>query len=225
MFGRHVYCFDNDHHFCNLATVMDHLEIELKFYLADFHTLRAHLLDLGAVCIGPRTFEHNVRYETEDGRLLKNNSLLRLRKDQGTTLTFKSPPLKADPRFKVYRELEVRVNDFDTMDAILRDLGFLRRQVYEKWRETWKLNDTTLCMDSLPFGNFLEIEGSPEPIIRIVHDLGLRWDERILSSYLGMFAVLRKKELLPFSDVTFNNFETVRIPFEHHRHLFEAGGE
>ncbi|MCB2147405.1 MAG: class IV adenylate cyclase [Deltaproteobacteria bacterium] len=201
---------------------MEHLEIELKFYISNFSALRRRLQELGAACICQRTFEHNARYETEDGRLLKNKCLLRLRKDQGTSLTFKSPPPAVGTRFKVYRELEVSVNDFDTMDAILNALGYFCCQVYEKWRETWQLKDTTLCMDTLPFAGFLEIEGSPEPIMQIIRDLGLRWEHRILASYLGIFEALRKKENLPFSDVTFDNFKSVSIPFNRYAHLFEA---
>ena len=202
---------------------MEHLEIELKFVIHDLSGLRGRLQDLGAACIGERTFEHNIRYETEDGRLLKNNCLLRLRKDQGTTLTFKSPPPATDARFKIHRELEVSVSDFDAMDAILMALGYFRCQVYEKWRETWQLNDATLCVDTMPFGRFLEIEGSPDTILQIVHALGLRWQHRILSSYLGIFEILREKEGLPFSDITFDNFKTVSISFDRYAHLFEAG--
>jgi adenylate cyclase class 2 len=202
---------------------MEQLEIELKFYISNLGTLRDRLLDLGAVCTGPRSFEHNARYETEDGRLLRNNCLLRLRKGRGTTLTFKSPPPQNDGRFKIYRELEVSVNDFDTMDAILNALGFFRRQIYEKWRETWQFNGATLCMDTMPFGSFMEIEGSPEAITQIVKVLGLHWEQRIISSYLGVFAVLREKEALAFTDVTFDNFKSVRFTFDQYRHLFEAG--
>ena len=202
---------------------MNHLEIEIKFYFSSFDTLRGRLLDLGATCIVQRAFEHNVRYDTEDRRLLKNKCLLRLRTDPDTTLTFKSPPPEADTQFKIYRELEVRVNDFDTMEAILNALGYFRCQVYEKWRETWQLKDTTLCMDTMPFGRFLEIEGSPEPIMQMVNDLELQWGHRILSSYLGIFEVLRKMERLGFTDVTFDNFKTVSIPFDRYRHRFEAG--
>ncbi len=221
--NRNVYCFDNRVDFCKFAVVMEHLEIELKFYISNLGTLRERLLDVGAACIVQRTFEHNVRYDTEEDRLLKNSCLLRLRKDHGTTLTFKSPPPEADTRFKVYRELEVSVSDFNTMQAILNALGFLRSQVYEKWRETWQLNGTTLCMDTMPFGSFLEIEGSADSIMQVVHILGLRWEHRIRSSYLGMFTVLREKEGLPFGDVTFENYKTLSIPFDRHRHLFEAG--
>jgi len=217
------YCFDRWIDFCNLPVSMEHLEIELKFYISNFAALRRRLQDLGAACICQRTFEHNARYETEDGRLLKNKCLLRLRKDRGTTLTFKSPPPMADARFKIHRELEVCVNDFDTMNAIVIALGFVRRRVYEKWRETWQLNDATLCVDILPFGSFLEVEGSPEPILQIVKALGLNWKQRILSSYLGIFQILRKKEELPFSDITFDNFNNVSLHFDRYLHLFETG--
>ena len=204
---------------------MEHLEIELKFFVSDFGPLRERLQQLGAVRTGERTFEHNVSYETEDDRLLKNRCLLRLRRDRQTTLTFKSPPAEADHRFKVYRELEVSLSDFDTMDAILNALGFYRRQVYEKWRQTWQLDEAVLCLDTMPFGSFLEIEARPEPILQLVRDLGLAWENRILANYLGIFAALKKKEGWVFSDVTFDNFADVRFSFERYRHLFEAGNE
>lgn len=202
---------------------MEHLEIELKFFISRLDRLRDRLAACGAVCIAARAFEHNVRYETADDRLRQARCLLRLRKDRQVTLTFKSPPPETDARFKIYRELEVGVDDFDTMDAILRALGFRRRQVYEKWRESWRLNGTTLCLDTMPFGDFLEIEGSPESIVKIVRELGLCWEKRILASYLGLFTRLREKEGLPFDDVTFGNFEPVAIRFDRYRHLFESG--
>ncbi|WP_319526337.1 class IV adenylate cyclase [uncultured Desulfosarcina sp.] len=202
---------------------MEHLEIELKFYVSDFDFLRSRLADLGAECIGQPTLEHNIRYETDDNRLLKNKCLLRLRRDRQTTLTFKSPPPEEDDRFKVYRELEVSISDFETMDAILNALGFFRRQVYEKRRETWQLNDALLCLDAMPFGSFLEIEGRPDTITQVVRDLGLAWEHRILANYLGMFETLKEKEGWTFFDVTFDNFADVRFFFERYRHLFEAG--
>ncbi|BBO72437.1 hypothetical protein DSCA_63670 [Desulfosarcina alkanivorans] len=203
---------------------MDHIEIELKFHISDFDDLRGRFLDLGALCIRRQTLEINARYDTGDNRLLERHCLLRLRKDVGATLTFKSPPPTAGTRFKRFRELEVGVSDFDTMEAILNALGYRRRQTYEKWRETWQAEGVTLCLDTMPFGRFLEIEGEPDAIMLMVRDLGLQWDRRILYSYLGIFEVLREKEELPFRDVTFDNFKAVSIPFERHCHRFETGG-
>ncbi len=203
---------------------MEHLEIEIKFNVSDFYDLRSRLMDMDATCIGQRTFERNVRYDTEDSRLLEKGCLLRLRKDTDITLTFKSPPGVPETEYKVYRELEVTVNDFDAMDALLKNLGFAPRQIYEKWRETWRLDGEIICMDTMPFGRFLEIEGSPEPIKRLAGKLGLSWEHRILQSYLEMFSVLRKMEGLDFIDVTFDNFRSVRIPFDRYRSRFEADG-
>lgn len=202
---------------------MEHLEIELKFYISDFDSLRERLTKLGGVCTGQLAVEHNIRYETADNRLLKKKCLLRLRKDRQTTLTFKSPPPEKDDRFKVYRELEVCVSNFETMDAILNAIGYFRRQVYEKRRETWQLNDALLCLDAMPFGSFLEIEGRPETITKVIRDLGLSWQHRILANYLGMFDTLKEKEGWTFFDVTFDNFADVCFSFGQYRHLFEVG--
>lgn len=202
---------------------MEPLEIELKFFIADPAELARRLADRHARLTGSRVFEYNVRYETADETLLKRRCLLRLRKDRTATLTFKAPPAQADDRFKVYRELEVEVSDFDTMDAILAALGFFRRQVYEKWRETWHLNGATLCLDTLPFGTFLEIEGQPAAITAAMADLGLSWKRRILSSYLQIFAVLREQRQLTFEDLTFDHFEGLELAFDAYRQRFEVG--
>lgn len=201
---------------------MEHLEIELKFFLPHPGDLRKRLRACNAQCRRRRTFEYNVRYDTADGRLLKNNCLLRLRKDRSATLTVKAPPATTDDRFKIFRELEVGVADFDSMDAILKALGFFRRQTYEKWRETWRYRGATVCLDSLPFGNFLEIEGNPDQITTIAGDLGLQWERRILHSYLAIFALLRDRAALPFNDVTFDNFRGVQLQFDTYRRLLEA---
>ena len=211
--------------FAIVRPMTDHLETELKFYLSGFETLRNRLPELGADRTDPNTLEYNVRYETADERLRKTKCLLRLRKARRTTLTFKSPPPTADSRFKTHRELEVKVDDFDALDAILQALGFHRRQVYEKWRETWQLDAATICLDTMPYGHFLEIEGQPDAIIAAVGKLGLSWHRRIIDTYLGMFEQMQKDEKLGFNDLTFANFQHVTIDFDRYRPMFEAAGK
>lgn len=194
---------------------MEHQEIEVKFYLTDLLEIRNRIEKLGATSRG-RVFETNIRYEDKTSGLIKTGRLLRLRKDGRTTLTFKSKPetgqLEAqDRQFKVHRELEVEVDDFDTMSAILNELGFHREQVYEKWRETFEIDETIFCLDSLPFGDFLEIEGGRDDITTYAARLGLRWDDRILENYLGLFELLRRQYRLSFNDVTFDNFSNLQI--------------
>ena len=146
----------------------------MKFYLKDRKAVREKILDLGAESRG-RFFESNIRFEDRDKSLVRRRSLLRLRRDDRVWLTFKSEPEEKDPRFKVCRELETEVDDFETMESILNALGFFPDQTYEKYRETLVLGDTQFCLDEMPFGDFLEIEGTKDEILNMVETLRLNW--------------------------------------------------
>jgi adenylate cyclase, class 2 len=191
---------------------MDSLEIEVKFFLSDPKIVRKNILQLGAQNLG-RFFELNIRFEDKEKSLLKKNALLRLRKDNHVTLTYKSEPEIDDVDFKIFRELEVEVSDFDVMKSMLTSLGFCAEQVYEKWRETLVLQNIHFCVDTMPFGSFLEIEGTKENILYMAGKLGLKWENRILFNYLKIFDVLKTQENLTFSDVTFENFKQLSLDF------------
>ena len=192
---------------------MSHLEIEVKFFLEDKTAVRKKILALGGVSQGER-FETNIRFEDRDKSLIKRNVLLRLRKDSQAILTFKSPPEVADSEFKVYREIETQVSDFENTKQILAGLGFLPEQVYEKWRETFTAGPVVLCLDTLPYGDFLEIEADKTSILQWAEKLGLAWENRLVTNYLEMFARIRERYGLPFTDVTFENFEGVVVNSE-----------
>ena len=198
---------------------MDSLEIEVKFFLPDLNSVRESLIKLGARSLG-RFFEVNIRFEDRDKSLIKKNALLRLRKDNRVTLTYKSEPEPHDLNFKIFRELEVEVSDFDVMESILNSLGFCAEQVYEKWRETLVLQNTHFCLDTMPFGTFLEIEGNRENIPDMARKLGLEWEDRILFNYLKIFDVLKRQENINFSDVTFENFKHLSFDFSEHLLVF-----
>jgi adenylate cyclase class 2 len=202
---------------------MDSLEIEVKFFLPDLNSVRESLIKLGARSLG-RFFEVNIRFEDRDKSLIKKNALLRLRKDNRVTLTYKSEPEPHDLNFKIFRELEVEVSDFDVMESILNSLGFCAEQVYEKWRETLVLQNTHFCLDTMPFGTFLEIEGNRENIPDMARKLGLEWEDRILFNYLKIFDVLKRQENINFSDVTFENFKQLSFDFSEHLLFFTRKG-
>ena len=195
-----------------MAIKAEPLEIEVKFLLPDVENLRQRIASTGAIEQG-RVFETNFRFDDANGSLAGNLSLLRLRKADGTTLTFKSKPPETDNQFKIHTEYEVTVSDFDMMRRILERLGVRRRQVYEKWRETFILNATHLCVDAMPFGDFLEIEGTKTAIIAVASRLGLVWERRILLNYLEIFSIVKQHFGLPFDDVTFDNFASLQLDF------------
>ena len=200
------------------------LEIEIKFHLSDPARTFKRLNQIGAKA-QPKVFETNVRFEDEACSLKSGNRLLRLRQDNRCRLAYKSAPKKQGTQCKVYQELEVDVSDFETMSAILNALGYQGVQIYEKWRQTHAWQDVSICMDTMPYGDFLEIEGPEQGIRRAAHALNMQWEKRILTNYLAIFETLRKNNGLPFKDVTFDNFKQYAIDITAYLPQFEADPE
>jgi len=201
---------------------MNKLEIEVKFFLEDVKTVREQLIQSGADSHG-RIFESNICFDNADDGLFLSESLLRLRKDKKTTLTYKAKPDVDDPEFKVVKELEVEVSHFETMLNILGALGFHRSQVYEKYRESFSIGDVELCLDCMPFGDFLEIEGGKDEIRNLAQQIGMQWNRRIIDNYRSMFDIIKQRLLLSFTDITFDNFSTVKLDIETFLPQFETG--
>jgi adenylate cyclase, class 2 len=198
------------------------IETEVKFHLPDPAAMRSRLIGLGALSSG-RAPERNIRFENDAIGLLRHRAMLRLRQGPTATLTYKSPPDQADPEFKQLVELEVGVADFEAMEKILIALGFRPQQRYEKQRETLRLGCTAFCMDTLPFGDFLEIEGPREEIRDYAGRLGLSWDRRILLTYLEMFEIITSFHGLKLADLTFDNFNGVAVNLTACLPMLEAG--
>ena len=188
---------------------MTALEIEVKFFLESSESVEEQAKALGAA-FGDAVKESNIRYETRDNALYANKSLLRLRRaDRSTLLTFKAETRPAQTDYKIHTEYEVSVDSFEMMQNILESLGFHQVQVYEKQRRTSQMGDVTLCLDTMPYGVFLELEGPGEAIRQVAGRLGLAWEDRILMNYLEMFDRIRSEKELAINDVTFENFRAV----------------
>jgi adenylate cyclase class 2 len=201
---------------------MGPVETEVKFHVTDPSAIRMRLTALGARSLG-RSHERNICFEDEGRNLIRRKCLLRLRQDRKTTLAFKSVPSDADPSFKQLVEMETEVADFEAMRRILAALGYHPEQTYEKWRESLVLEQTTFCLDALPFGDFLEIEGPKDTIIDVAGRLSLDWRKRIVLNYLEIFDLIRTRHNLPFRDVTFDNFAAAAVRVASVLHLLEAG--
>jgi adenylate cyclase class 2 len=124
--------------------------------------LTAKLGDLGAVFRG-EDFEEN--YLHRGGVLDGRNAILRLRKTHGTTLLTYKERLRYDDDIKHRIEHETEVTDVDATESIIEKLGYQLSIVYEKHRRTWHLGKVEVVLDELPFGYYMEIEGTIEDII------------------------------------------------------------
>jgi len=134
-------------------------EIEKKYRLSreqNEFVLEA-LKEIGAVFEG-EDFEENILFSNSD--LLEKRAVLRLRKiDEKTILTYKQR-VQNDFAVKQNLEYETEVSDFGEIAKIIENLGFRQTLVYEKRRRTWKFRAVEIVLDVLPFGLFMEIEGS-----------------------------------------------------------------
>ncbi|HZD10253.1 MAG TPA: class IV adenylate cyclase [Candidatus Binatia bacterium] len=183
------------------------LEVEVKFVIDELPAFRARLLATGAKRTKRRLHERNVRFDDDEGSLLRKGQLLRLRQDDEARLTFKGmADADQGSEAKVREELETTVGSFDIIAEILEHLGFEAQQVYEKYRETFALDDVEVVLDELPYGNFVELEGSEEGIRAAAGKLDLPWEQRILDNYLYLMARMKKRYGLDFDDLTFENF-------------------
>ncbi len=202
---------------------MTNLEVEVKFYLEDIGDARNRIGKAGGV-FEKKEKENNLRFEDEQFSLIKNGALLRLRHTDGKTLlTYKGKVKHPAAGCKVYDEREVTVSDLDEMTNILAFIGYRPVQRYEKIRETWRLEGALLCLDTMPYGNFIEIEGEPGGIRKIAGMTGFDWKNRILTNYLAIFEKLKEKFNLDFNDVTFDNFKNTDIDFKKCLHWFVEG--
>jgi adenylate cyclase class 2 len=64
------------------------------------------------------------------------------------------------------------------MEKIIERLGYRLTAVYEKRRKYWQFGDVEVVLDELPFGQFMEIEGTIEDIGKTESLLGLKEIER-----------------------------------------------
>lgn len=188
------------------------LEVEVKFLVSDLTAVRQAVLDAGGTPVKPRVYERNVRYDTADEQLLQKQQLLRLRQDTAVVVTFKAPSSQQEgSEAKVREEVEITVDDFDKTDQLFQRLGFIPLQVYEKYRETFHLNQVEIVLDEMPYGNFVELEGSEPHLKAVAKMLDLPWEARLLTNYLALMSQLRQQFNLPFNDLTFANFENLEI--------------
>jgi|SRR5688572_26298871 len=117
--------------------------------------------------------------DRSDGEELEENTLfsggvlearpcvLRLRRVGGRAiLTYKERYPSAAP-IKHQREDETEVADPAALAQILDAIGFKPAVIYEKRRSTWQVGQAEVVVDELPFGLFMEIEGSEKEITRV----------------------------------------------------------
>lgn len=162
------------------------LEYELKYLNPDLDGLRGRLEVIGAMKVAGPYYEENLVFDYEDRSLKAQGILLRLRQKGGkdAVLTVKRPSdADQDSRLKVLEEHETKVSDFEATRMVLETLGYAVAFRYDKVREKWHLNGVDICMDTLPFGDFVELEGPEQNVCIVAEKTGLDGCETTKATY------------------------------------------
>jgi adenylate cyclase, class 2 len=167
------------------------LESELKIPVTDFKPVRAALHRERAVVVQAMAREINLLLDTQDEKLRKAGSLLRLRQHgDREILTFKGP-VSYHGAVKERVEHEAEFRDLGRMVEIFGSLGFSVSMRYEKDREEWLLGEFSVVLDHTPMGNFVEVEGPPERLEQTARLLGLDTATALRGSYVSLWLEYR----------------------------------
>ncbi len=175
-----------------MAAIRMAIETEKKYLLTagKYSELISALESSGAESAG-EDFEENIIFT--GGILIDKQAVLRLRRIGEITLLTYKERIPSQSGIKQQIEHETIVEDFDAALQIFESLGFTRSLVYEKKRRTWRFDDAEAVLDVLPFGLYMEIEGSVKAIERIEKLLGIEAFEAVHETYPQLTARFGRK--------------------------------
>lgn len=178
-------------------------EVELKVRAAH-DDLRERLREIGATPVG-RIRQADTYYDAPHRDFATTDEALRIRREERidddsawgpdhstTKVTYKGPLVEAES--KTREEFETGVDEGETLDSILRRLGFDPVATVEKTRERYEHDGYTVALDEVAgLGEFVEVETEAEVVeparegaVRLLSTLDVDPDRHVTTSYLGM---------------------------------------
>lgn len=145
-------------------------EIEAKWLNIDIAVMRQRLEAIGAKLVASERLMTRCVFDYPDKRLEKIGGWVRVR-NEGDKITLSYKQLN-DRTLHGTKEVTVVVDDFDTTCAFLQSIGLEQNSFQETKRESWKLDDTEIELDTWPWiPSFVELEAKDEAQLRKVATL------------------------------------------------------
>lgn len=200
---------------CSADRVRMRIETELKFPVNDLGAVVERLRQMSTDHT-PWYFEHNIILDDDKGTLKKQDILLRLRAGLNNKLTLKLPlENKRSGLAKKRQEYETTLDNINEAESIFSCLGFGAWLRYEKCRQVWRLDRVRICLDVLPFGRFVEVEGPEEFIIEAAFQLGLDPSRATARTYHELNRdYIARNRLEPSDDFVFDPLELKAVAKE-----------
>ena len=173
-------------------------EVEVKLPVRNLDPLRESLRESDARLLAATHEEVNDLYDFPSDDVSRSLSgtgrTVRLRTAAGKTILTYKGKARFQNGVKTREEREVEVSDRAEAEGILAGLGLSRRFRYEKRREEWSFEDCAVALDETPIGKFVEVEGDPASIRKVLVHLGLDFAEAIPYSYAELYQRRRKEQ-------------------------------
>ena len=182
------------------------IEIEVKVKIPKEKTdIEKKLLELGAEFVGIEKHV-DIYYNSPQRDFSKTDEALRIRnaksehKNVENIITYKGP--KIDSESKTRKEIEIKIDDENSADEILKALGFRASGRVDKTRKNYKLKEIYVSLDDVEWlGKFMELEIDSvkedfelekKRIFKVLKSFGFKKDDVIRESYLEMLKEIRK---------------------------------
>jgi adenylate cyclase class 2 len=178
----------------NPASSAPREETEVKIPVSDLSEVRRKLQAAGASLRAPEHDESNVLFDDPERKLSGSGRTVRLRRAAGRAILTYKGVARFEAGAKIREERETEVADAAEAEAILAGLGLTPRFRYDKRREEWSCENSIVALDTTPIGLFVEVEGDPLTIRRVVTLLGLDASESVPYSYAALYARRRKED-------------------------------
>lgn len=160
------------------------METEVKFKMTKKQFLAILSLAENKFGNSNKLHQEDILFEHPLLKLAKNGIVLRLRKENSSNyLTWKGKDA-GNQKYKIKKELEMQINDRETLLSILSSLGFRKNMQIRKTRHEFSRNNCKVCFDEVKgLGFFLEIEGQKKDIESFVGIFDLEKKARVTKGY------------------------------------------
>lgn len=182
-------------------------EVEAKWLDIDVEELRKKLLAVGAELVFPKRLFTRKVYDYSDKALSKKGAWVRVR-DEGDKITMSYKQLD-DRSLHGTKEVNVIVNNFEAACSMLEALGLTSYAYQETKRESWKLDDAEIEIDTWPWiPTFVEIEAkSEESVKNAAKKLELNFADALFGSsepaYMAVYDVT-EEEVSSWPEIRFS---------------------
>ena len=144
-------------------------------------------------------FEKTYGYFTENYENMSKGIFPRIKEMGNVALVSVKVKTKNDSKMfeRDEYEFEIESNKVESARLMFKALGYCIEHIFEKKRyKLESLNNCEFVADELPFGYFVELEGTEENIEKSIKELGLENYERINGAYLKLWEKHKKENNL-----------------------------